>query len=96
MKERFFCATGKDEIKRQLFYKGNYELSSAFFRDPENGDYSVINVYIGRVNNVPYFSFSIDGSTSRYHQIEDINGNKMNYKTNQIYGGWKHDFRRTN
>lgn len=82
VKERFFCATGKDEIKRQLFYKGNYELSSAFFRDPENGDYSVINVYIGHVNNVPYFSFSIDGSTSRYHQIEDINGNEMDYRNN--------------
>lgn len=58
IQELFFGCTGERDIERQVYLKDNYELGSAFFVDPENENYSLVRVYLGRVNGETYLGLS--------------------------------------
>lgn len=60
---------GSGEYERQLYKMGNYEGFYAFFRDPQNGDYTVIEIWVHRINGKINLNFSINGSKIKYIQV---------------------------
>lgn len=66
VKQEFFGSSGDGEYIRTLYHKGHYEDSSAFFRDPDNGDYTVIEVSFTRYTDNKNNNLSFHMNSNKY------------------------------
>lgn len=68
----FFGTEGDGDYERQLYKKGKWANDYAFFKDPDNGDYSVVEIWVGHLNNVPIWHIQYNGYKLEFHEENDV------------------------